>query len=328
LRVLRRVAKETGSQALEADALHFSSDILSSAVVLIGLVFVRYGIMSADAIAAIGVSVFIAVVGYRLGKRTIDVLVDAAPAGIAEHVKEIALRTEGVLGVPRVRVRTMGPSVFADIVVHVSRKNSLEKVGVITHGIEESIRKHIPEADVMIHTKPVQNDGETTLDVIQILASEQGLFAHNISVENFGEKRYVSYDLEVPEHYTVEKAHQVATQLEERVRDKLGNDTEIDTHIDPFGDQEIKIETISKEEEKTINDSIRTISQSVAPTCDIHDIRIRKSTDGLSIALHCSIDRAISLIKAHDIASNIEYSIKKGLPHIKRAIVHIEPSDA
>lgn len=85
-RALSRVAKKYNSQALEADALHFSTDILSSAVVIVGLIMVRLSamlgqpiLMLGDPLAALCVAFIVVVVSLRLGKRTMDHLMDRAP---------------------------------------------------------------------------------------------------------------------------------------------------------------------------------------------------------------------------------------------------------
>src|ERR1700689_380894 len=88
-RVLGRVAAKPSSQALEADALHFSSDMWSSAAVLLGLVGVRFGYAWADSAAAMVVALFVCLAGWRLGRRTIDTLTDTAPEGVAERIGEI-----------------------------------------------------------------------------------------------------------------------------------------------------------------------------------------------------------------------------------------------
>src|SRR6266700_7977488 len=120
-RALYRVAKETASEALEADALHFGSDMWSSAAVLIGLAAVLMGFPWADSAAAIIVALFICVAGWRLGRRTIGTLTDTAPAGAGEQIKQIATQIPGVVAVDRVRVRPAGPTLFVDLDVAVSR---------------------------------------------------------------------------------------------------------------------------------------------------------------------------------------------------------------
>jgi cation diffusion facilitator family transporter len=120
-RLLYRVANQTSSQALEADALHFGSDMWSSLAVLVGLGGVALGFPWADALAAAVVAVFICIAGYRLGWRTIETLTDTAPAGAAERISAIANKVRGVVAVDRVRVRPAGTSLFAEIAVAVSR---------------------------------------------------------------------------------------------------------------------------------------------------------------------------------------------------------------
>ena len=98
-RSLLRISKETKSEALAADALHFSSDLVSSALVLCGLIVAHLGYPQGDALAAIGVAIFISIAGYRLGKRTIDTLMDTVPAGLSEKVRDISKKVSGVASV-------------------------------------------------------------------------------------------------------------------------------------------------------------------------------------------------------------------------------------
>lgn len=153
-RALKKIAKETKSQALEADALHFSSDILSSLTVIAGLIFVLLGITKADAIAAIGVSFFVMHVGYKLGKRTIDVLVDKTPVGLSEKINQIAGKVKGVVSVKRIRVREVGTNIFIDMTITVEGKLAVDKAHKICDEIEKKIKVGIPEADTTIHLEP------------------------------------------------------------------------------------------------------------------------------------------------------------------------------
>lgn len=153
-RALKKVAKETKSQALEADALHFSSDILSSLTVIMGLIFVSLGVAKADAIAAIGVSFFVLHVGYRLGRRTVDVLVDATPVGLSEKINYITTRVEGVISVKRIRSRAVGVTTFIDMTIIVRSDLSVGKAHIICDQIEYQIMALIPQADITIHSEP------------------------------------------------------------------------------------------------------------------------------------------------------------------------------
>ena len=169
-RALKRVAKKTNSQALEADALHFSSDVLSSAVVLIGLGFVYLGWPKADSFAAIGVSISVCYVGWKLGKRTIDTLIDAAPQGAAQKITELANTVSGVAEVQRVRVRPSGSVLFVDMEVAVGRGLSQQRVVKIQQEISTVICSEMPEAVVNIFTQPLALDDETLHERIRIIA--------------------------------------------------------------------------------------------------------------------------------------------------------------
>src|SRR5271167_4065865 len=146
-RALKRVAKETLSEALEADALHFGSDMWSSIAVLIGLGGVAAGYPWADAAAAIVVAVFICIAGYRLGRRTIDTLTDTAPAGVSERVAAITRRVPGIVSVERVRARPAGAVLFIELGVGVNRALPLERVTAIRDGLTRAIRADMPESE-------------------------------------------------------------------------------------------------------------------------------------------------------------------------------------
>ena len=136
-RALARVARETQSDALAADALHFSSDLISSILVLVGLAATRAGWPHADALAAVGVAAFIAVAGFRLGRRTVDALVDAAPKGVAGAVRVAVERVPGVAGTDFVRLRRNGPRIVGDLGLLVSRTLPLERVAAIKAEVAE-----------------------------------------------------------------------------------------------------------------------------------------------------------------------------------------------
>ena len=142
-RALSRVAKETQSQALEADALHFSSDLWASLAVLAGLAGVRFGLWWADSAAALAVALLVCVAGWRLGRRTIDTLTDTAPAGAAEQIAAIAEIVPGVVAVEHVRARGVGAKTFIELTVAVSRTLPLDRVSEIKSAVaDRACRAH------------------------------------------------------------------------------------------------------------------------------------------------------------------------------------------
>lgn len=161
-RILKRAAIKYNSQALEADALHFSTDVWSSSVVIVGLIGVRLAelrpglgmLHRADALAALGVAVIVIYVSLRLGRRCVDGLMDAAPAGLAAAIQGRVEIIPGVTDCHQVRVRTSGAHVFVDLHATFSGARSLEDVHRQTEVIEAAVRELEPRADVTVHAEP------------------------------------------------------------------------------------------------------------------------------------------------------------------------------
>ncbi len=162
-RILYRAARKYHSQALEADALHFSTDIWSSTVVIAGLLMVwvseiyppLYFLRQADAVAALGVAIIVVYVSIQLGVRTIQALLDTAPAGLADKIKTVVESLPGVADCHNVRVRHSGPSYFIDVHVLLDGEQTLNEAHALTETIEDTIKNILPEADVTVHPEPL-----------------------------------------------------------------------------------------------------------------------------------------------------------------------------
>lgn len=324
-RALKKVAKATHSQALEADALHFSSDIWSSLAVLAGLLAIQFGLTDkADAIAALVVAVLVTVTGYKLGKRTIDVLVDAAPEGLAERMAQIAKNVENVLGVTKIRVRHAGAFFFGDLTVQVDRRLPLEKVQAICDHIEQRIEAALPGVDMTVHATPRSLDNETILERVQIIAARHVLMVHDVTVHTLEKKTFVSFDLEVPANLTIGQAHDIATKLELTIKNELGDDLEISTHIEPLLNDIIESEKVKPADAAAIRNTIDQIAKSIPQVRGVHNVNVRKANEKLFISFHCDFDATTPLEDAHNFASRFEYLLKEKIPNVQRAVVHTE----
>lgn len=153
-RVLARAAKKYHSQALEADALHFQTDVWSSAVVIVGLLAVKAGYWWCDAVAALGVSALVMWVSVQLGRRTVDALLDTAPVGMEQQIAAAVAAVEGVRNCHQVRVRYSGPVLFIDLHVLVDGGQTLAQAHALTETIEAVIQQIAPQADVTVHPEP------------------------------------------------------------------------------------------------------------------------------------------------------------------------------
>lgn len=153
-RALYKVARKYNSQALEADALHFSTDIWSSAVVLAGLLCANFGLYAADSIAALGVAVIVLSVSYRLGKRAVNVLLDSSPVTLSDEITAIINSIPDVRYFHDLKVRVAGADTFINVTIHVDPQLSISDAHAISHKVEEIICKRIVRCEVQIHYEP------------------------------------------------------------------------------------------------------------------------------------------------------------------------------
>src|SRR5262252_3046042 len=180
-RALSRTAEKTSSHALEADALHFSSDMWSSLAVLIGLFGIALGFASADSVAAVAVSILICIAGWRLGRRTIDALTDTAPPGAADKITAAIEHVPGVVAIERLRVRQVGEVAFVDLVVAVSRTLPLDRLAAVKQRIVEAVRADSPAAEVTVTTEPRALDDESVLERVMVIARNRALPVHHVT---------------------------------------------------------------------------------------------------------------------------------------------------
>ncbi len=324
-RTLGRVAERTSSQALEADALHFSSDMWSSIAVLIGLGGVALGYSWADAAAALVVAVFICIAGWRLGRRTIDALTDAAPAGVSERVAAIARRVPGIVGVERVRARPAGAVLFVELAIGMSRTLPLDRVTAIRERLTRDIRAEIPEAEVTITTEPRALDDETVRERVMLIARNGGLAVHHVAVQALADRLSVSTDLEVEGTLPLAAAHETATRLEEAIREELGPEVEVETHIEPLPAVLLAGHDAAAARVAEIGEALAALATGATGLGDVHDVRVRETADGEIVNFHCRAESTLTVSAVHDLVDGIERGLRRRFPTIARVIGHAEP---
>lgn len=326
-RALMRVAKATQSQALEADALHFRSDIYSSAGVLVGLALNAAGYPQADALAALGVAAIVCHAGYELGRRTLDVLLDAAPEGVAEEVTGLIASIPGVARVDRVRVRPAGKTIFIDLLLSVGRTLPAQQVTQVSEEATARVRRAFPDADLLIQTQPLALDNETLADQVRLIASARGVAVHHIQVQRLDGRICISCDLEVDGRLSIKEAHEIASMIEEAVRAELGAEVEVESHLDPLLPELIEeAEPVSAERFAVVSARLEREAQSFQGVIDVHHIQVRAVNGGLHISFHCRFDDDAPLWRVHDTANRLEYRLYEQVPDARRIVVHTEPA--
>jgi cation diffusion facilitator family transporter len=329
---LSRTARKYNSQALEADALHFSTDIWSSFVVIVGLVFVKYGELTgqetifvrSDALAALAVAVIVSCVSIRLGARAIHALLDSAPQGLAERIGSIAAQVDKVKRVAQVRVRGVGNQIFADVRIEIPRHLSFEESHAVANEVRNAVYQRVGNADVVVHTIP-SSAYEGLLERIQAIASRDHLAIHNITTHVTKGGIWVDLDLEVDPHSTFEDAHTVATNLEGQLRANLGHVADINVHIEPRADTLVKGLELNSEKRARYLKRIEANRREISNTYPCEDIALHSVDGSVYVSLHLPIDNDRTIAQVHSIAEEMENRLRREFPELGRVIIHVEP---
>lgn len=324
-RALRRVAKATSSEALAADALNFTSDMWSSFAVLLGLAAAWLGYPAADSIAALIVAAVMMVAAFRLGQRTLDTLLDAAPGGATEDIRKIVEATDGVLSLARLRIRPAGATLFTGVVLTVPRTMPIDDMIALREKIARDIKAAYPNADVTVTTDPVALDDESISERVRLIAQRLGLAIHHLTIQRVGIRTAVSFDLEVDGKMALEAAHEKATMLEAAVRRELGEDVEVESHIEPLPEKVLPGEDLPAQGKTEIETLLRKLVAGERRISDTHNVRVRRNSEGLFVHYHCRFEPQETIETVHEIIDRIETELQHAKPEIKRVIAHAEP---
>ncbi len=330
-RVLGRIARKYDSQALEADALHFSTDIWTAGVVVVGLVLVLTGrayhvawLRDSDPIAALFVAGAVVSVSWRLARRTIDALLDAAPPGVRAQIQDAVSRMDGVLEVNRVRIRRAGNRYFADLTVGLARNVTFQRSGQLADAVTDAVHRILPDADVTVQSLPRAQHSENIFDRIRAVAAQKNLNVHDISVQNLAGYLHVEQHIELDEHMTLKKAHDQVTELEADLRRDVPEISGILTHI------ESEPATIERPEalvsDAQLVERLKAAAAHFPEIVDVHEFVIKRVRGRLYISCHCTLSDDLSLARVHDIQTELEIRFKQDAPELFRVLIHPEPS--
>jgi cation diffusion facilitator family transporter len=325
-RALHRTARDTKSQALAADALHFASDVLGSIAVIAGLALSGLGYAWGDGAAAIGVAVVIALLGLRLARSTVETLLDRAPEGASEKAIAAIRAVPGVVDVERLRMRMVGSTHFIDAIVQVPRTYPIDRVEEIKRKAQDAVSKVLDDADLTFTAVPVARDNESIRERIMVIARNSGVAIHHVTVHDLGGKLTVSIDLEVDGEMALNQAHDIAQDLERNIRDEFGEDVEVDTHIEPL-EPELPLGTDAAPDRVEVIKNALSRFAAEGAIHDIHSVRVRDTDAGEIVNFHCRAAPSMSVIKVHESVDEIERALRRAYPTVKRVISHAEPPD-
>jgi cation diffusion facilitator family transporter len=325
-RELRRVGRETQSAALEADSLHFASDVFSSFAVLAGFAIVALGYAWGDSAAAIAVAALVAALALRLLIRTVNALVDRAPEGVAKVISDRVAAVPAVLAVENVRLRSVGPRHFIEATIAVPRSLGLEQAADVEAQAALAARSVLNGADVTIQSVPVSPSDETVRDRVLLVALRERVAVHHITIQHLGGDRLaLALDLEVEGALPLGEAHRIADRLEAAIRREFGGATEIETHIEPLEPEAADVKEMSEAVRRSYIAALEEAARSIEGLSDIHDVRLRRSERGTVLVAHCRLDSGATVESVHRRVDDLERLVRDRQPDLARIVIHAEP---
>src|SRR5580692_9789976 len=330
-RALGRIATKYDSQALEADALHFSTDIWSSGVVMIGLALVLIGrlygvdrLRNADPVAALFVAGVVVYVSSRLARRTVDALLDAAPAGVRGKILAAVNKVDGLIEVDRVRIRRAGNRYFADLSIGLARNVTFQHSEQVADAVTSAVQDVLPDADVVVRSVARPARRENIFDRVRAVATRNNFNVHDISVQDLNGRLHVEQHLELDERMTLKNAHDQVTRLESDIRQDVREIGDILTHIESepatieTGDEPVRDASLERR--------LKSLAVEFPEIVDMHDVQIKKVRGRLYVSCHCTLSDDLSLARVHDIQTELEIRFKQAAPELFRVLIHPEPS--
>jgi cation diffusion facilitator family transporter len=348
---LARVAREHRSDALAADSVHFATDMWASFAVMVGLAATYAGeryalpwLEYADPIAALVVAGVILRVSWGLARQTVDTLLDATPTTdpatgqpqSADELRAAILRDlaaiSGVVSVDRLRTRRSGANYFADVAVGMSRNLTFQRTEQITMAATQAVQRHLPGADVVIHTVPTAPMGESVHDRVRAVAARSGLSIHDVTVQQIDGGLHVEQHLEVDETMPLREAHELVTELEAEMRREVPAIKSILTHIES---EPATIEQpASLAADADLEARLRITAARFPEVLDIHDVlvtRLRTRTsdaagEHLQVSCHCTLPDDLPMARVHAVITALEGAFKLEAPDVDRLLIHPEPA--
>jgi divalent metal cation (Fe/Co/Zn/Cd) transporter len=332
-RALFRVARKYNSQALEADALHFSTDVYSSTVVVLGLILVYvsqqtnlHWLRNADPLAALVVAGIVVYITFRLGKKTVDALVDAAPSGTSALIAEAVSRVSGVLRVDRIRTRESGSRLFVDLRLTLASNISLEHADSVAGMVEEEVHRLFPTADVLIHTAPQEPSSRDLVAKIRAVAHRQNFLVHEVSAYEVNGRVNVHLDLEVDPQLHLAEAHDRSTQLESEIKANLPEVDEVNVHLEPLL---VAVETGNEAriDSAAVERKLAELARETVGVLDCHSVEAHQVGGNVVVRLHCTLSPELPIAKVHDITEALEFKFRQAFPQIAKITIHAEPME-
>jgi cation diffusion facilitator family transporter len=314
-----RGAQRYDSPALQANALHFGSDLAGSVAVLLGLSLVAAGYPGADSLAALFVAVLVLLAAARLMRSNVDVLMDRSPAAADAAARAAIERVDPPVELRRLRLRRSAGGHFADVVIGVPPGAAVGQGHAAADQVERAVQEALPGSDVVVHVEPGIEAALRDRVHAAALAVPRVREVHNVRLVRVDGGIEVGLHLKLPGELSLENAHTVASEVEDAISRAVPEVVAVQTHLEPLREPEAGERTAPPDEEAILA-IVRDLTGEPP-----REVRLVRTDEGLLafVTLHVVPER--TLADAHVLATEVEERIRERLPEIADVVVHTEP---
>ena len=315
--VLRKVGRDAGSDALQADATNRWSDVLATVGVLAGLIGVRMGLAWADSVAALLVAVIIARAAGLLAWRSGDILIDRAPAGAERKLRAAIQGVNGVREVRSVRVRRSGPKLLGDAAIATARMLSLEAAGRLVDEVKRVAGAALPELELTVLVEGQSRPSDLVERVHAAAARNGGVRdLHNVTVERESDgSLHLTMHAKLPGDMTLASASLASAGLEKALRAELPDATRIDIHLEPMEPHVVSGEDVTQRR-ALLTERMREIVESHPAVKRGVDIELSDRHNRIHAHVVAELAGDVSLEQAHQVETELEEQIRRALPEV------------
>ena len=307
------------SPALQANALHFGSDMAGSVAVLVGLLFVAAGYPGADSLVALFVAVLVLLAAARLMRSNVDVLMDRSPAASHAAAREAIERVEPPVELRRLRLRRSAGRHFADVVIGVPPGAAVGQGHAAADQVECAVQEALPDSDIVVHVEPGAAEALRDRVHVAALAVPRVREVHNVRIVTVDGGIEVGLHLKLPGDLSLENAHAVASQVEEAISAALPEVVAVQTHLEPLRETAAG-ERTAPPDEQAILAIVRGLTGEPP-----REVRLVRTDEGLLVFVTLRVAPELTLAAAQALASEVEERIREKLPEIADVVVHTEP---
>jgi divalent metal cation (Fe/Co/Zn/Cd) transporter len=293
--------------------------------VFIGLVCTYFGFPLGDPLGAMGVAIIVLVMTIKLGRETIDHLLDRAPQGFTESICSAVEGLEGVMSCGRIRVRKAGAITFADVEIHIDPNLPVERAQQIGERVKLAVKEVVGSADV---TVSMHAGYKAYPYLVSSIRKDVNKFdrikdVHSIHAFEFGDYAWVVLDIGVSETETLQEAHQIASDFEEYLLNTYASIKEVTTHIEPVAAHPTVVLDLEKARRK-----VCSLVEESGFFENCHDVEFFALSHGtFSVTLHCNANPNLSIKQVHQATIQLEHRIREEILSITHIVIHVEPKN-